>query len=56
MWNIVGLILEVLGCVFMVYCAFTETALWKVVMDVVLAASFVWGFSDNIKELTKKEK
>jgi len=55
-WKIVTLILNMLGCVFSVYCAFTEPVSWKVVMNVVIAVAFAWYSYDIIEDLTKKGK
>jgi len=50
------LILDVLGCMFLVYSAFTEPVPWKIVMNVVMAVAFAWYSYDIIKDLTKTEK
>ena len=55
-WRIDILIFDVLCCVYMVYCAFTDTALWKVIIDVMMAVAFVRFSYDNIKDLTKNEQ
>jgi len=55
-WKIVMLIINMLGCVFLVYYAFTEPVSWKVVMNVVMAVAFAWYSYDIIKDLTKTEK
>ena len=55
-WKIVMLILDVLGCMFLVYSAFTESVSWKIVMNVVMAVAFAWYSYDIIKDLTKTEK